>query len=98
MDLKEVRRRMVIAMGSKCAGCGRTFDPDLLIIHHIGFDQGKPLGYLHPDRYKMLDEFRRTGKIPPDVRLLCDRCNRKRHGYRPSLTDLFGKREASNRD
>jgi hypothetical protein len=83
---------MVIAMGSTCSACGQELSPDRLIIHHTNFDIGLPLGYLHPDRYKMLDEFRRLGKIPPNVELLCDDCNRKRHKYRPSFKTIFGNR------
>lgn len=95
MNLKEARRRMVVAMGSTCSECGRLFDPDDLIIHHTGFDKGKLLGYRHPDRYKMLKDFKETGKLPQDAELLCDRCNRKRHKYRPSFADIFGKREVA---
>jgi hypothetical protein len=92
MGLKEIRRNLVIAMGSRCSECGVSFEPDALIIHHTKFEEGKPLGYEDNEhlRQKMLYEFARTGKIPPDTELLCDRCNRKRHKYRRSNRDIFG--------
>jgi hypothetical protein len=90
MDLKQIRRQLVIAMGSTCSGCGAKSEPDALVIHHTQFEQGKPLGYNNRQRQEMLYEFARTGKVPPDTKLLCDRCNRKRHKYRPSNADIFG--------
>jgi len=93
LSLKEVRRRMVIAMGCCCAACGQRFTPDQLIIHHKGFDKGMLLGYRHPSRYKMLKDFKEKGIIPPDAELLCDDCNRKRHKYRPSFKKIFGNRQ-----
>ena len=91
--LSESRRRMIIAMGSRCADCGQVLDPSLLIIHHPAFERGQPLGYQHPSRWEAVYEWERTGRIPKGVELLCDRCNRKRHGYRASMQDIFGKRE-----
>ena len=56
----------------------------------MGFDKGKPLGYNNSERVNQLYEFARTGKVPEDTRLLCDRCNRKHHRYRRSNVDIFG--------
>jgi 5-methylcytosine-specific restriction endonuclease McrA len=92
MSLKEQRRLMVVAMGSRCVDCGNEFDPDDLIVHHLAFERGQPLGYQSPQRTDEVREFMRTGKTPSDAVLLCDRCNRKRHGYRPSKRDIFGDR------
>ena len=81
---------MVKAMGGKCSECGKTLPPEQLIIHHTAFEQGKKLGSGNYERINMLYEFAQTGVIPEGVRLLCDRCNRKRHKYRPSNLDIFG--------
>jgi len=83
---------MIYAMGSRCSDCGKVFHPDKLIVDHIKFDDGQRLGYNSPERHRLVDEFGRTGKLPDpeEVRLLCDRCNRKRHGYRPSRKEIFG--------
>jgi biotin operon repressor len=92
MDLTEGRRAMVRAMGSRCSDCGNEFDPDMLIIHHSGFERGERLGYQSPQRNEEVREFMRTGKIPEGSKLLCDSCNRKKHKYRPSKRDIFGDR------
>lgn len=89
--LKEARRSLVYAMGSRCADCGNVFDPDDLIIDHIAFPSVKiGSGGVCPQRREEVEEFMRTGKIPEGTRLLCDHCNRKRHKYRPSNMELFG--------
>ena len=90
MNLGEIRRRMVIKMGCKCAYCGAELPPENLIIHHTGFEKGERVGHDSKRRIQMLLEFERTGYIPPDIKLACDRCNRKRHKYRPSNLDIFG--------
>ena len=77
-------------MGARCAECGKVFDPDELIIHHLAFESGKTIGYNKPERFAVVYEYARTGKLPKDVELLCDDCNRKRHGYRPSKQRIFG--------
>lgn len=92
MNLSEIRRQMVIAMGSCCSECGKAFDPDELIIHHTGFEAGKQLGYQSPVRNEEIREYARSGRIPEGSKLLCDRCNRERHNYRPSKRDIFGDR------
>ena len=86
---KELRRAMIRALGSRCHDCGKEFDPDDLIIHHLGFERGQPLGY-ERSRSKEIYEYARTGRLPTDVILLCDDCNRKRHGYRTSKRRIFG--------
>ena len=90
MNLKQIRDKMVKAMGGKCSECGKNLPSDQLIIHHTAFEKGKKLGSGNYERINMLYEFARTGVIPEGVRLLCDRCNRKRHKYRPSNLDIFG--------
>lgn len=91
---KDHRRRMILLMGSTCNNCGQRFDPDDLIIDHLAFDRGDKLGHNNPRRYALLNRFIKTGKLPtPDeAQLLCDSCNRKRHGYRPSREEIFGDR------
>ena len=88
-SVKELRRQMIRALGSRCAQCGAVFDPDDLIVHHLSFERGEPLGYKR-SRAEETVEYGRTGKLPTDVELLCDDCNRKRHGYRPSKRRIFG--------
>jgi hypothetical protein len=90
--LRESRKQMIFAMGSRCAECGKEFPPDNLIIHHVAFEEGHKLGYGNPVRYEVVYEYARTGKLPDDVKLLCDSCNRKRHNYRPSRREIFGDR------
>lgn len=87
---KELRRRMIVALGSRCAECGDKFDPSDLIIHHKAFERGKTIGYNKRERFRVVHEWARTGKLPIDIELLCDDCNRKRHGYRPSKRRIFG--------
>jgi len=87
MRYYELRRQMILAMGSRCAMCNKIFDPKNLIIDHIDFP-GMKIGYNIGRRevYK----WHQTGQIPQNIRLLCDDCNRKRHGYRPSKKNIFG--------
>ena len=92
LDLIELRRRLVIAMGSRCADCKRYLDPSELIINHKGFERGEKLGGGSPIRRRELYEWKRTGEIPKETELLCKRCHRKYHGYRPSNRDIFGDR------
>lgn len=87
---KELRRRMIIAMGSRCAECGKKFDPSDLIIHHKAFERGKTIGYNKAERFAVVYEWVRRGKLPTDIVLLCDSCHRRRHGYRPSRQEIFG--------
>ena len=89
MNLKEGRRALVQAMGSRCAECGNVFDPDALTIDHIAFPAVK-IGMGNPQRRLEVEEFIRIGRIPARICLLCDHCNRKRHKYRPSNIELFG--------
>jgi 5-methylcytosine-specific restriction endonuclease McrA len=88
---KEHTHRMIMLMGNICAKCGKRFHSDDLIIDHLAFDKGVRLGY-DRSRADEVWHFARTGELPKDVQLLCDRCNRKRHGYRPSREDIFGDR------
>jgi len=87
MNYNQLRRQMIIAMGSRCSECGEVFDPDDLIIHHVAWEHGQPLGYGKGRREVF--EWARTGKIPEGIKLLCDDCNRKKHGYRPSKRRIF---------
>jgi len=84
-SFKELRRQMIIQMGSTCSGCGKKFDPSELIIHHIN----QPLGY-NVGKRREVYEWHKTGKLPEGVKLLCDDCNRKEHNYRPSKRRIFG--------
>ena len=90
MNLKQIRDKMVKAMGGKCSECGKSLPAEQLIIHHTAFEHGKKLGSGNYERINILYEFNRTGFIAPDVKLLCDRCNRKKHKYRPSNEEIFG--------
>lgn len=89
----EARREMIRKMGSRCSDCGKVFHPDDLIIHHTAFDRGQPLGY-HRNRSKEVLHYMRTGELPDpnEVKLFCDRCNRKHHGYRKSREEIFADR------
>jgi hypothetical protein len=92
MNITEARRQMIRAMGSRCSACNVEFDPDEFVIHHIGFEEGQTLGYQSPIRNEEIREYARSGRIPEGSQLLCDRCNRKRHNYRPSKRDIFADR------
>jgi len=92
MNWKMLRESMIAAMGYTCKRCGKKFKSGQLIIHHIGFDKGKPLGYQSKKRYETLKEFAMTGKIPKDVVLLCVSCNRRHHRYKPSFEEIFADR------
>jgi hypothetical protein len=86
---KELRLRLIQVMGGRCEECGVTVDPATCSIDHVAFPDVK-LGSQSPVRDEELREFARTNRRIPGTRLLCDRCNRKRHKWRPSNKELFG--------
>ena len=88
MDKKEVRQRMIRAMGGRCTcacGCSETRVHKLRIAH-VGV---MPLGYQSKQRYEDLLYFDRTGRIKPYLKLLCQKCHMRHEHNWISREGLF---------
>ena len=77
-NLKELRRRMIRAMGGKCVNCGER-NIAKLILAHVGI---APLGYGSKQRWKDILQWSRTGVVPNYLRVKCVRCHKQEHGVK----------------